>query len=34
MSVNYERLAHDVAESPLSEDDYVLAYFSGMAWTF
>jgi MipA family protein len=33
-SVNYERLVHDVAESPLSEDDYVLAYFSGLAWTF
>jgi outer membrane protein len=34
VSVNYERLAGDVADSPLSEDDYVLAYFSGLAWTF
>jgi outer membrane protein len=34
LSVNYERLVDDVAESPLSEDDYVLAYFSGLAWTF
>jgi outer membrane protein len=34
VSVNYERLAPDVADSPLSEDDYVLAYFSGLAWTF
>ena len=34
LSVNYERLVDDVAESPLAEDDYVLAYFSGLAWTF
>jgi len=34
LSVNYERLVDDVAESPLSEDDYVLGYFSGLAWTF
>jgi len=34
LSVNYERLADDIADSPLSEDDYVMAYFSGLAWTF
>jgi outer membrane protein len=34
LSVNYERLAHDVAASPLAEEDHVLAYFSGLAWTF
>jgi MipA family protein len=34
LSVNYEQLGDDVAESPLSEDDYVLGYFSGLAWTF
>jgi len=34
LSVNYERLVDDVAESPLAEDDYVLGYFSGLAWTF
>jgi MipA family protein len=34
LSVNYERLVDEVADSPLSEDDYVLGYFSGLAWTF
>jgi outer membrane scaffolding protein for murein synthesis (MipA/OmpV family) len=34
LSVNYERLADEIAASPLAEDDYVLAYFSGFAWTF
>ena len=34
MSVNYERLADDVAASPLAEEDHVMAYFSGLAWTF
>jgi len=34
VSINYERLAREVAASPLAEDDYVLAYFSGLAWTF
>jgi outer membrane protein len=34
LSVNYERLADQIAASPLAEDDYVLAYFSGFAWTF
>jgi outer membrane protein len=34
VSLNYERLPDDVAESPLADDDYVLAYFSGLAWTF
>ena len=34
ISLNYERLADDVAASPLAEDDYVLAWFSGLAWTF
>jgi outer membrane protein len=34
LSVNYERLADEIAASPLAEDDYVLAYFSGLAWTF
>jgi len=34
LSVNYERLSDEVAASPLSGDDYVLAYFSGLAWSF
>jgi outer membrane protein len=34
VSVNYERLADEIAASPLAEDDYVMAYFSGFAWTF
>lgn len=34
VSLNYERLPDEVAESPLAEDDYVLGYFSGLAWTF
>ena len=34
LSLNYERLADDVAASPLADDDYVMAYFSGLAWTF
>jgi len=34
LSVNYERLANQVAASPLAEDDYVLAWFSGLAWSF
>jgi outer membrane protein len=34
LSVNYERLADEVAASPLAEDEYVFAYFSGLAWTF
>ena len=34
LSVNYERLADEIASSPLAEDDYVMAYFSGLAWAF
>jgi outer membrane protein len=34
VSLNYEHLADDVAASPLAEDDYVFAWFSGLAWTF
>jgi len=34
VSVNYERLADDIAASPLAEEDHVMAYFSGFAWTF
>ena len=34
LSVNYERLSDEVADSPLAQDDYVLAWFSGLAWTF
>jgi outer membrane protein len=34
LSVNYEHLADQIASSPLAEDDYVMAYFSGFAWTF
>ena len=34
LSLNYERLADDVAASPLAEESHVLAYFSGLAWTF
>jgi outer membrane protein len=34
LSVNYEHLADEIASSPLAEDDYVMAYFSGIAWTF
>jgi MipA family protein len=34
LSVNYERLADEVADSPLTEEDYVMGYFSGLAWTF
>ena len=34
LSVNYERLADTIAASPLAEDDYVLAWFSGLAWSF
>ncbi|HET9863965.1 MAG TPA: MipA/OmpV family protein [Steroidobacteraceae bacterium] len=34
LSVNYERLADDVADSPLAKEDHVLAYFSGLAWSF
>jgi len=34
VSVNYERLSDDIASSPLAEEDHVLAYFSGLAWTF
>ncbi len=34
VSLNYERLPDDVAASPLAEDDYVMGYFSGLAWTF
>lgn len=34
ISLNYEQLADEVAASPLAEDDYVLAWFSGLAWTF
>jgi outer membrane protein len=33
-SANYERLQKSVAESPLVESDYVLGYFTGLAWTF
>jgi outer membrane scaffolding protein for murein synthesis (MipA/OmpV family) len=34
LSVNYEHLVEDVADSPLAEDDHVVAWFSGLAWTF
>ena len=34
VSVNYEYLADQISASPLAEDDYVMAYFSGIAWTF
>ena len=34
VSLNYEHLADDIAASPLVEDDYVFAWFSGLAWTF
>jgi len=34
LSLNYERLADDIAASPLAEESRVLAYFSGLAWTF
>jgi outer membrane protein len=34
VSMNYERLADEVAASPLAEDDHVIGYFSGLAWTF
>jgi outer membrane protein len=34
LSVHYERLSDEIAASPLAEDDYVMAYFSGFAWTF
>lgn len=34
VSFNYEELTDDVAASPLAEDDYVMAYFTGLAWTF
>ena len=34
LSVNYEQLADTIAASPLAEDDHVLAWFSGLAWSF
>ncbi len=34
VSFNYEELTDGVAASPLAEDDYVMAYFTGLAWTF
>ncbi len=34
LSLNYERLADSVAASPLAEEGYVLAWFSGVAWSF
>ncbi len=34
VSANYERLQHNVALSPLVEDDHVLGYFAGFAWQF
>lgn len=34
VSVNYEHLVDDVAGSPLAEDDHVVAWFSGLAWSF
>jgi outer membrane scaffolding protein for murein synthesis (MipA/OmpV family) len=34
VSLNFEQLADEVAASPLAEDDYVFAWFSGLAWTF
>jgi len=34
MSVNYERLSDEIVGNPLTEEDHVLAYFSGLAWTF
>ena len=33
-SANYERLQKSVAKSPLVKNDYVLGYFTGLAWTF
>jgi outer membrane protein len=34
LSSNYERLQYSVAQSPLVERDYVLAWFGGLAWQF
>lgn len=34
MSLNYEQLQHSIANSPLVEDDHVLGYYAGLAWTF
>jgi outer membrane protein len=34
VSTNYERLQHSVAMSPLVDQDYVFAYFAGVAWQF
>jgi outer membrane protein len=34
VSVNYERLQHSVAMSPLVEKDYVFGYFAGLGWQF
>jgi outer membrane protein len=33
-SANYERLQKSVEKSPLVKSDYVLGYFTGLAWTF
>jgi outer membrane protein len=34
VSANYERLQHDIAQSPLVEQDYVFGYFAGVSWQF
>lgn len=34
LSFNYEELSDEVAASPLAQEDYVMAYFTGLAWTF
>ena len=34
VSFNYERLVDENASSPLAAEDHVMAYFSGLAWTF
>lgn len=34
VSLNYESLADEVSASPLAKDDYVFAWFTGLAWTF
>jgi len=34
LSVDYEQLQDTVAASPLVEEDHVLGYFTGVAWTF
>ncbi|HLA73237.1 MAG TPA: MipA/OmpV family protein [Steroidobacteraceae bacterium] len=34
LSANYERLQHDIAQSPLVDQDYVFGYFAGFGWQF